>query len=320
MTPPIGRTTPSDAVTITTSKNTGKAFARRIPSLAARTQPRIPHPQPWKPSRVQRRHRASYSRGQLLHAGTKQLHLHAAKAARPPSLLSPTIAPSSLETGRRRARSRSRPAPRTASPPACGPTLPPRRLRAASTAPAPWLASPRAQAAWPPDPTGAHADASPRRRPTAAPPAHCSAATASDRGPVGASPPARPHVAGHQQHRPMPPPRRVRICSLATGSGWRRGGSVALTTPTSPAPASFLMQVWRPRPPSSPEDGERGRGRPPREPHRLPAAGSGGGTAGGGVMGGRRLGFQGDARVARAGTMRVRSIHTDPVGMAQEES
>jgi hypothetical protein len=251
MTPPTRRTTPLDG--IATSKNAGKAFAQRIPSLATRTQPGIPDPQPWKPSRVQRHRRALSSCGQLLHVVSKQPHLNTAKAADPPSLLSPTAAPSSLETGRRRAGSRSWLAPRTASLPSHGPTPPPQRLRAASTKPAPSPVTPRAQAAWPPDSAGAHADA--------ASPACYRADTASGRSPMSAAPlarrraditpparrradeatPARPHVAGHQQRRSTLPPCRTRIGNIAIGSGRRRGGSVALTTPTPPAPASFLM-------------------------------------------------------------------------------
>lgn len=86
----MGRTTPSNAVTIATSRKIGKSFVRRILFLAAHTQSGIPEPQSWKPSWVQHRHHASSNHGQLLRAASKQLHLHAAEAADPPLLLSPT--------------------------------------------------------------------------------------------------------------------------------------------------------------------------------------------------------------------------------------
>ncbi|XP_039785747.1 uncharacterized protein LOC120652096 [Panicum virgatum] len=76
MTPPTGKTTLSDAVAIAASKNTGKTFARRIPSTTC-TQPWNPEPQPWRPSRAQRRCSATSSRGQLPNAATNQPHLPA---------------------------------------------------------------------------------------------------------------------------------------------------------------------------------------------------------------------------------------------------
>jgi hypothetical protein len=134
-----------------------QGFRPENPILAAHTQPGIPDPQLWKSSRVQRRRHASSSRRQLLHAASKQPRLHVAKTADPSSLLCPTAAPPSLETARRRAGSRSQPALHTASSPVRGPTPPPRRLREASTEPAPSAVAPRAQASWPLDPAGAYA-------------------------------------------------------------------------------------------------------------------------------------------------------------------
>ena len=81
MAPPTGRMTPSDAVAIAAGRNAGKAFARRILSTA-RTQPGVPKPQPWRPSRVQRRRNAQATATKLPHIPA---HGHAADAADPPT-------------------------------------------------------------------------------------------------------------------------------------------------------------------------------------------------------------------------------------------
>ena len=79
MAPPTGRTTPSDAIAIAAGRNAGKTFARRILSTA-RTQPGVPKPQSWRPSRVQRRRSAQATATKLLHIPA---HGHAAEAADP---------------------------------------------------------------------------------------------------------------------------------------------------------------------------------------------------------------------------------------------
>jgi len=112
-------------------------FARRIQSLVTRAQHGIPGPQPRKPSRVQHHRRAFSSHGQF--TPSRSLHSAAlspacgrdAKAADPLSLLSLTAAPPLLESGRRRAGCKSRPAPHTTPPPAHGPTPPARGLHQA---------------------------------------------------------------------------------------------------------------------------------------------------------------------------------------------
>ena len=71
---------PSDAVAITASRNAGKAFARRILSIA-RTQPGVPKPQPWRPSRVQRCRSAQATATKLPHFPARG---HAAEATDPP--------------------------------------------------------------------------------------------------------------------------------------------------------------------------------------------------------------------------------------------
>ena len=81
MAPPTGRMTPSDAVAIIASRNAGKAFARRILSTAC-TQPGVPKPQPWRPSRVQRRRNAQATATKLPHIPA---YGHAADAADPPT-------------------------------------------------------------------------------------------------------------------------------------------------------------------------------------------------------------------------------------------
>ena len=81
MAPLTGRTTPSDAVAIAAGRNAGKTFARRILSTA-RTQPRDPKPQPWRPSWVQRRRSAQATATKLPHIPA---HGHAADAADPPT-------------------------------------------------------------------------------------------------------------------------------------------------------------------------------------------------------------------------------------------